>query len=143
MTEVEATGVLQRGAAILNEVLAPYGFALSSPTSGTGSGGSFASCEFSRGNRKLRLNFRYSLGLVEYEVGGVALSHEAYMWSVTGSRGATSYPGFSSDPLDGFRHLAIDLKERAQDFLTGSDQDFIAHASRAAELRSGPPRLPR
>ena len=94
MTEAEASAALKDGVTILAEVLAPYGFTLSSPTSGTGSGGSYASCQFSRGNRSLRLHFRYSLGLVEYEIGGEVLFYEAYMWSVTGRRGATSYLGF-------------------------------------------------
>src|SRR5262245_49325627 len=53
MTEVEARRVLQDGVAILKEVLAPHGFTVTSPTSGTGSGGSYASCQFSRGNRRL------------------------------------------------------------------------------------------
>jgi hypothetical protein len=142
MTEAEASAALKDGVAILAEVLAPYGFTPTSPTSGTGSGGTYASCQFSRDNRSLRLHFRYSLGLVEYEVGGEALPHEAYMWSVTGRRGATNYPGFSINPLDGFRHLANDLKRYAQDFLSGSDQDFIAHINRAAALRRHAPRLP-
>lgn len=142
MTKTEATRILQDGVEILNGVLAQYGFLANSPAAGTGSGGSYASCEFSRGNRRLRLHFRYSLGLVNYEAGGVVLSHEEYMWSVTRRRGATSYPGFSHDPLDGFRHLAADLEQYAQDFLSGNDEAFVADANRAAALRSSVPRLP-
>jgi hypothetical protein len=114
MNESEATRILQNGVAILNDVLAAHGFNISSRTEGISSGGSYASCQFSRRNRKLRLHFRHSLGLVEYDVNGVILSHEEYMWSVLGRRGGTSYPGFSNEPLDGFRHLADDLRQYAQ-----------------------------
>jgi hypothetical protein len=36
------------------------------------------------------------------------------------------YPGFSDDPLDGFRHLAHDLRKYCADFLVGSGADFQA-----------------
>ena len=94
MTETEATGILRGGTAILNIVLAPHGFAVSSISSGKSSGGPYASCEFTRGNRRFRLSFRHSLGLVQYEVGDMRLSHEDFMWSVLGSRGAGHYPDF-------------------------------------------------
>ena len=70
------------------------------------------------------------------------LSHEDFMWSVRGRRGATSYLGFSKQPHDGFLHLAADLEQYGRDFLLGSDQDFIAHAERAATLKNRAPRIP-
>ena len=70
------------------------------------------------------------------------LSHEEYMWAVTGQRGATSYPGFSNQPLDGFRHLAFDLAQYAQDFLSGTDEQFAGHAQNVAKLKRNAPRLP-
>ena len=142
MNESEATRILQNGVAILNDVLAAHGFNISSRTEGISSGGSYASCQFSRRNRKLRLHFRHSLGLVEYDVNGVILSHEEYMWSVLGRRGGTSYPGFSNEPLDGFRHLADDLRQYAQEFLDGTDEQFASHADRAAILKRAEPRIP-
>jgi hypothetical protein len=142
MTATEAMRNLEDGVAILQGVLGPHGFTVSSPATGTGSGGTWACSQFRRGNRTLRLHFRYSLGLVEYEVAGVRLSHEDYMRSVTGLRGATSYPGFSNDPLDGFRHLAADPTQYAHDFLSGTDEQFVAHAQHAANLKQRTPRLP-
>src|ERR1700683_3503583 len=121
MTEIQVTENLQSGAAILDAVLSPCGFSRSPVRSGASSGGSFAFCEFSRGNRRLQLHFRWSLGLVEYQLDNVSLSHEDYMWSVRSQRWATDYPGFSKDPIDAFRHLAVDLVQNGQDFLRGSD----------------------
>lgn len=142
MTEIEAARIMEEGAAILDGVLAPHGFTATAPTTGVSSGGSYASCQFVRGNRRLRLHFRYSLGLVEYEVGGLTLSHEEYMWSVLGRRGGSRYPGFSSHPLDGFRHLSSDLAQYGHDFLSGSDQAFVTHAEQATKLKQAAPRLP-
>jgi hypothetical protein len=142
MTETEATHILGEGTAILNTVLAPHGFAVSSIISGKSSGGPYASCEFTRGNRRFRLSFRHSLGLVEYEVGDMLLSHEDFMWSMLGSRGAAHYPEFSGEPLDAFRHLAADLGKYGQSFLTGNDEDFAGRVSHAAALRASAPRLP-
>lgn len=149
MTEAEAREVLKSGTLILKGVLAPHRFKIEAIKSGTGSGGSSAFCEFKRGSllpwgrrRRLRLHFRYSLGLVEYEAAGMTLSHEDFMWSVLGRRGASKYPGFSNDPLDGFRHLASDIANYAQAFLEGTDNDFIELAGRLATLRNAASRLP-
>ena len=149
MTEAEVRALLKSGTLILKGVLAPHRFKTEGIKSGTGSGGSFAFCEFRRGSllpwgrrRRLRLHFRYSLGLVEYEAAGVTLSHEDFMWSVLGRRGVTKYPGFSDDPLDGFRHLASDIANYAQAFLEGTDNDFIELAGRLATLRNAASRLP-
>ena len=149
MTESEVRELLQSGTLILKGVLSPHRFKVGRIKSGTGSGGSFAFCEFRRGSflpwcrlRRLRLHFRYSLGLVEYEAAGVTLSHEDFMWSVLGRRGVTKYPGFSADPLDGFRHLASDIANYAQVFLEGTDNNFIEVAERLATLRNTASRLP-
>jgi hypothetical protein len=142
MTQAEAKELLQSGTLILKDILAEHRFKIGAIKSGIGSGGSFASCEFRRGNRRLRLHFRYSLGLVAYEAAGVTLSHEDFMWSVLGRPGATSYPGFSNEPLDGFRHLASDIAEYAQVFLEGTDDEFIRLANSLATLRHSASRLP-
>ena len=42
-----------------------------------------------------------------------------------------SVPGFSSDPIDAFRHFAHDLRNFCQSFLVGSDEEFNDIASRA------------
>ena len=64
------------------------------------------------------------------------------MWSVQGQRRASQYPGFSDDPLDAFKNLATDLTQHARDFFTGSDEDFLRHVKRAAELHRTTPLLP-
>lgn len=135
MTAAEAMRILEDGVAILQDVLAPHDFTVSPPAIGTGSGRAWASAHFRRGNRARRLHFGYSFGLVEYEVAGARLSHEDYMSSVTGRRGATSYPAFSDDPLDGFRHTRTISSP-------GTDDQFVAHAQHAANLKQRTPHLP-
>ena len=48
------------------------------------------------------------------------------------------YPGFSEDPLDGFRRLANDLRDFGNAFLVGTDEAFAAILSRATE--TAPPK---
>jgi len=132
--------VLAAGRAVLEPVLAPEGFEWVPGGAGHSSGGQFASGSFVRGTRRLELHFRFSLGLVTYHVGGTSLDHESYMRVVLGGKGGNQYPGFSSDPMDGFRHLAHDLREFGQAFLSGSGEEFYGIALRArAEVRK---RLP-
>jgi hypothetical protein len=45
-----------------------------------------------------------------------------------GCRKESAYPGFSADPLDGFRRLASDLERFGDEFLKGTDQHFLARA---------------
>ncbi|MFN8579375.1 MAG: hypothetical protein U0163_00150 [Gemmatimonadaceae bacterium] len=112
---------------ILEPSLVPHGFAFVIGASGNSSGGGFACGEFTRGDRRLELHVRYSLGLVTYHVGGVSTSHDIYMEEL-GVRGQAAYPGFSSDPLDGFRHLGADLLRFAHDFTAG-DAQFVRNAA--------------
>ena len=137
----EVSEILKAGVAILDDLMRSHGFVYRSTSAGVGSGGSFASGEFRRADRGLELHFRGSLGLVTYHLGCATLSHEDYMWSVLGNRWASHYPGFSDDPMDGFRHLLLDLEQYGSDFLRGSDSDFMKHVERADLLKAGP-RLP-
>lgn len=131
------TEMRSRGAEILEPVLKPYGFAFAPGEVGKGSGGPFAQGAFVRGNRRLDFSVRYSLGLVEYRVGAHRISHEDYMRIA--SKGENSYPGFSDDPLDGFRHLASDLKKFCNGFLSGSDADFetVVAAAQSSPAKKG------
>src|SRR5690606_17601263 len=97
---------LAAGCAILEPVLAPHGFVWVPGAAGHSSGGSSASGSFVRGTRRLELHFRYSLGLVTYHLGETSLDHDSYMRVVLGAKPVNQYPGFSSDPMDGFHHLA-------------------------------------
>jgi len=112
------------GCNILDEVMNPHRFFLVEEASGRSSGGDFASGEYVRVDRRLEIHFRYSLGLVAYHIGKLLLTHEAYMRAVLGKSGGNRYPGFSDDPLDGFRHLSYDLSHFCEDFLTGSGEEF-------------------
>ena len=138
----EAQETLKVGAKILEGVMHFHEFVFAPISIGVGSGGAYAAGEFRRGDRFLELHFRRSLGLVTYHVGSLSLSHEDYMWSVVGQRYRTHYPGFSSDPLDGFRRLVIDLKEHCGGFLVGSDSIFAEHVERAGRLKEVAKRLP-
>src|SRR3954451_20598089 len=68
--------LLQRGAAILADVLGPAGFEFIQTEDDTTTGGAFASGEFLRGDRRLELHVRSSLVLVRYHFDDESLSHE-------------------------------------------------------------------
>ena len=57
-------------------------------------------------------------------MGTLVIMHEAYMRSLLGTQGGNKYPGFSEDPLDGFRDLAFDLEKFSADFLAGAGEEF-------------------
>ena len=130
--ENKASKILQKGRKILNPIMEDHGFHWEPGQAGKGSGGDSDCGYYVRGNRKLELHFRQSLGLVTYHIGEIHLSHESYMrFSI--AKGKTQYPGFSSDPLDGFRHLAHDLQKYGHDFLSGSGEKFQNAAVKAKE----------
>jgi len=124
---------LVAGCKILETILIPSGFTFVEGASGKGSGGFFASGKFIKGNRALELHFRHSLGLVTYHIGGLSLTHEAYMRAALGPREKNKYPGFSNDPLDAFRDLASDLRNFCVDFLDGSGEQFAKYVESARE----------
>ncbi|MGA2222638.1 MAG: hypothetical protein ABSH21_12850 [Verrucomicrobiia bacterium] len=93
-------------------------------SSGSSSGGAFAHGEFVRGDRKLELHFRWSLGLVTYHIGAQKLAHEDYMRALLGRSSASHYPGFSDDALATFEALRQDLVEHCSDFVSGTGEQF-------------------
>jgi hypothetical protein len=117
---------LRSGAAAVATALLPYGFQFVFRESGSGSGGAFASGEFVRGDRRLELHVRDSLGLVRYHAGSHSASHEHYMKEL-GVWRQCHYPGFSADPADPFERLAHDLNF-AGDFRSG-DARLLLRAS--------------
>jgi hypothetical protein len=119
MSNASPEQTLIAGCNLLDPVIKPYGFHFVLGASGKGSGGHFASGCYVRDDRRLELHFRHSLGLVIYHLGDAAVSHQAYLQALTQGGGGNLYPGFSGDPLDGFRHLAHDLQRFAGDFLYG------------------------
>jgi hypothetical protein len=116
--------ILQQGADILAQVLVPHGFHFSMVASGGSSGGAFAQGEFVRGDRKLELHLRWSLGLVTYHIGAQKLAHEDYMRALLGRSQAGHYPLCSDDPLAGFEALRQDLVEHCSDFIIGTGEQF-------------------
>jgi hypothetical protein len=124
---MEPVEILQAGIRELDAIMASHGFAFEPGQEGKSSGGKFANGAYCRGNRRLELHFRWSLGLVAYHVGDVFLGHEDYvralLW-LSKVHGRNFYPSFSADPLDGFRHLREDLERFGEVFLNGSDEEF-------------------
>ena len=116
--------ILQQGAHLLAPELVPHGFVFQIGRSAQSSGGDFAFGDFLRGEWRLELHFRYSLGMVAYHFGSLTLSHEDYLWSALGSRGQGQYPGFSDEPLDAFRHLASDIHAHCGAFVLGDASEF-------------------
>jgi hypothetical protein len=130
---MEPIEVLRQGVVILDPVCAPHGFRFCNEQTGRGSGGLFASGEYVRGDRRFELHFRASLGLVTYHVGPLSLPHDEYLRALRVLPGECAYPGFSDDPLDGFRHLKTDLERFGQEFLAGDASVFLNAARAAAE----------
>lgn len=130
--ESKASKILRKGRQLLDPIMEKHGFHWEPGKAVKGSGGYADSGQYVKGNRKLELHFRYSLGLVTYHIGNKSLSHESYMQYSVG-KGKAQYPGFSSDPLDGFRHLAHDLQKYGDDFLSGSGEKFQKAAANARE----------
>jgi hypothetical protein len=121
--------VLDRGVVELAKVLAPAGFTFVAVDEDDGSGGASATGEFRRGERRLELHVRRSLGLFRYHFGEQALSHEDLVRGVRALEGISAeaeYPGFSDDPAAGFRHLRADLDRFGDVFLTCGAKAFRA-----------------
>lgn len=135
--------ILKKGCAILDDVLVPRGFKFEFAGAGKGSGGHFATGSYVNGERRIELHFRFSLGLVTYRFGSASIGHEAYMRVLLGPGGRNKYPGFSDEPLDGFRGLAYDLESHAKAFLSGDTTEFARCVERARkeEALSGFARL--
>ena len=137
---MEPTELLEHGRDILAAALEPHGFVFERGIADTGSGGRFAQGAFVRPRHRLEFSVRRALGEVLYRVGHTAITHEDLMRVVAGPRLA-HYPGFSADPLDGFRHLRADL-ETYGDALFGRwtrtfppSRSVHSRLGRAADLR--------
>ncbi len=131
---------LEVGRQILDAVMQPHGFRFRASGAGSSSGGDFSTGAYVRdrfdpsASRRLELHFRHTLGGVTYYLGRSQLDHGTYMRQLGVHREA-AYPGFSEDPIDGFRHLAHDLSHYCQDFLCGTGREF---ERLAREMRVNP-----
>jgi hypothetical protein len=135
--EIRPAEWLREGCSVLAPNLESHGFRLGQQKVGNGSGGHFAEVRWTRGEQYLELHVRYSLGLVTYGWDGESFRHADYMsWRQV--RG--QYPGYGTDPIDGFRHLAADLNGAAAPLLTMTKTEFVEVASAIHALP--PPGLP-
>lgn len=122
--------VLIEGSKVIEQFLEPHGFRFQLREEGSGSGGPFAWGEFVREDRRLELHFRYSLGMVKYQIGDQSASHEAYMRELRAWQDCR-YPGFSQEPIVAFHDLAHDL-QFASDFTEGTGEVLIRASEREA-----------
>ena len=129
----DPVAILMAGSAIVGEVLSPAGFAFEHTETGHPSGGTFAAGRFSKGRQYVEFSFRWSLGLVTYGWDGDTISHAGYL---RGLNATGAYPGYSTDPLDGFRHLAADLAGPLSGFRNGDREEY----DRARRAADGQPR---
>ncbi len=137
--------VLEEGRRFLSPILNRHGFEWAPSHSGSGGSGGPSACgRYVRGDRSLEIHFRWSLGLVSYCLGEECIDHSSYMKAVLGAGGGNEYPGFSDDPLDGFRHLAHDLEKHCSAFLGESREQFaeMVHAAKILEIEGTKRRLP-
>jgi hypothetical protein len=124
--------IVTEGSLILGEVLSPAGFTFQLTNTGRSSGGVFTAGRFTKGSQYLEFHFRHSLGLIVYGWGDTTLCHADYL---RGLDATGSYPGYSTDPLDGFRHLALDLAGPLSGFRDGDCHGYD-QARRAAKEAS-------
>lgn len=127
----------QQGVLILSKVLSNYGFSFILGEIGKGSGGTFFEGSFLKEDetdtcRALYFGFRYRLGWCSYRIGQAGLSHQDYMRCLDVHKKA-KYPGFSTEPLDGFYALADDIENYCSDFLYGNGEQFTVF-SKAPKL---------
>jgi hypothetical protein len=115
---------LIQGVECLRPLMEENGFQFSLGEAGKGSGGGFATGQFTSGDRALSFSVRYGLGLVEYRVGRSCISHEEYL-RYSGVWGRHAYPNFGGSVQDGFAALQRDLVNHFHAFLSGADTEFL------------------
>lgn len=104
--DVTPEALLASGNEVLGPMLTTAGFELGPTSLGHGSGGEFGVCRWMREAQSIELHVRFALGIVRYAWGDEAFDHA----HIVGALGvATSFPGFSNEPIDNFRRLAADL----------------------------------
>lgn len=131
-----ASDRLREGSDVIRPVLVNHGFRMTATDGGPGSGGPFAIGTWQRADGlEIQTHVRDALGIVLYKWNGESFTHQEYM-RVRGVRGA--YPGFSSDPLDGFRHLATGFVGPASGLLDATESDFRVAARAVRDLPKPP-----
>jgi hypothetical protein len=119
----------------LGPLLSGNGFNYREGGAGKSSGGDYASARYIKDDRILEIHFRHGLGLVTYRIGSESIRHEVLMRALLGQGAGNHYPGFASDPMDGFRNLRYDLENFGADFLKGSGERFHDCVNKALAAR--------
>jgi hypothetical protein len=117
--------MMATGNEILGSVLQPAGFVMTPTELGRGSGGGFAIARWVRGRQYIELHCRFALGIVRYGWEDEEFDH-SHVVSALGV--VASYPGFSNDPLDGYRHLVGDLDGPLSPVLGNESETVLAQA---------------
>lgn len=125
---------LRQGEKILDPVFVPLGYRFHLGALQKGSGGEFAIGSYEKGDQSVELHFRWALGIVNYRIADQSLGHKEYM-RLLGVADQAAYPGFSDDPLDGFRHLRSDLERFAEPFLTGKERSRFPELVRESKTK--------
>jgi hypothetical protein len=120
----------RRGVELLSPVLVRYGFVYHAGEVDRGSGGLYAHGGFARANRSLEFSVGHALGEVRCRVDAATLFHDNFARAAVG-RGQARYPGFSDDPLDGFRDLATGLVRFGSVVIAGTTAEFAAIVAEA------------
>jgi arsenate reductase (thioredoxin) len=132
--------LLERGAAILEDVLRPHGFKFADVRSEDAARRPAAAGRFARRGRSLDLQVRSGVVIAQYAARNRVLLHPEYMEAV-GAAGAMRYPGLSRDPLDAFRRLRTDLVRFARPFLSGKGLDDFERVAEGPRDRNGPAQM--
>ena len=132
-----ARELLDQGVGLLRDYLRGHGFEFTVLDQGSGSGGEYAFGRFVASDRWIELHSRFALGLVTYAWAGIEVLHPDLLRGL-GLDG--EYPGYSSNPLDGFTHLLHDLQGPLRPFVEGVDRSWFAQATERAKQPR--PRLP-
>jgi hypothetical protein len=133
MDLADIIAILDAESKIVGVVIEPHGFVWAHGKTHQGHPGNAARGTFVKGDRQLKLGFRWSLGPVIYRIGSVSVVREALM-KYAGHYAEAEYPGFSTDPLDAFRHLAGDLHRFGGDFMFGDGATIIAASKAKAAI---------
>jgi hypothetical protein len=129
-TDLAAHDRFAQGVTLLLGIVGPHGFAFAAGPVTRGNDGLLVLAgHFERGNRALALTDHDGLRTASYTLDTVTISHDAYMLAVLGRDGSNMFPSFRGDLLDGWRHLAHDLRTYAHVFLRGTDAQFARLAA--------------
>jgi hypothetical protein len=117
--------MLRDGVRILDPVMSQAGFRRELVHEGH-----YMCVQYARRRRVLELHFADSLRLVSQRIDDLTVMHDDFMRALLGPAGG-HYPAHSSDPLDGFHALRMDLEHYCADFLRGKGRDWREIAERA------------